>query len=273
MQKTHLGILDEDARSRAFLSVYEDYVVPVSFDTAALRVHVSTTDVDLERSPLWQDDAGETVGLGLLGVRGKRGWIGGFGITKPYRGRRLAVPLAEDVLDRARGLGLEDVLLEVITFNPYAIRTYERTGFETTRELRYMTCAPEVAKNAGDDPGCVEREWRDLLSAHPPAAEPCWQRAPETLAHFEGLVGLAHPGVPEAYAVVRGVPNAVNVLALTAPDRASLGQVVGAVAARYPDAALRLANEPAASPLNPWLDAIGFEEMLRQYEMLVTLGA
>lgn len=272
MIKTHLGTLDDEALTSAFASVYEDYVVPMHFSVEALRLHVTTGSGLLTESPLWLDEHGETVGLGLLGVRGKRGWVGGFGITKPHRGLGLSLPLAEEMLERSRRLGLDQVQLEVIAFNPYAIRTYERCGFETRRDLHLFACGPDVAAAAGPDPGFLERDWRSLLNGAVPTVAPCWQRETEAFKHGNALVGLVHPDSSDTYAVVAGMPEIANIVALNAPDAASVANVTAAVAARFPGLGLRILNEPSDSPLCPWLLAAGYEEKLRQHEMVAPLS-
>jgi hypothetical protein len=175
------------------------------------------------------------------------------------------------MLQRAQRLGLHEVQLEVITINPYAIRTYERCGFRTRRDLRLFACSADAAAAAASDPGFVEREWAPLLASAPPTTPPCWQRERESLAHADGLVALAHPRDPGTYAIVSATPEIANIVALNAPDAASLASAVAAVAHCFPGAGLRLLNEPAGSPLCPWLEGLGFEERIRQHEMLVSL--
>jgi hypothetical protein len=68
------------------------------------------------------------------------------------------------------------------------------------------------------------------------------------------------------------MPEVANIVALAAPDAASLNLAVAAVAHRFEGLGLRLLNEPEESPLCPWLEAVGFEERLRQHEMVAPLG-
>src|SRR5918998_3291615 len=86
---TTLGTLHPQALAAAFNAVYAGYVEPFVMDERAARQHVAVNDIALDRSPLWLDDAGDVVGLGAIGVRGERGWVGGFGVAPAYRGRGL----------------------------------------------------------------------------------------------------------------------------------------------------------------------------------------
>src|SRR4051794_36292166 len=135
MHETTLATLSPAELAAAFNTVYTDYVVPFVVNEAWARQHVAANSIALEHSPLWLDDSGALVALAALGVRGERGWVGGFGVAPDYRGQGLSRQLARATLDRARQASLRRVQLEVITSNARAIRTYERAGFVRTRDL------------------------------------------------------------------------------------------------------------------------------------------
>jgi ribosomal protein S18 acetylase RimI-like enzyme len=113
---------------------YADYFVPVSDDPDELRRHVELNDIDPSRSVVVHDDAGRFVGLSLLGVRGDRGWIGGFGVAVEFRRRGLSRELIAAQLEAARGAGLVSLQLEVLEQN-WAQNVYVAAGFVTRRRL------------------------------------------------------------------------------------------------------------------------------------------
>ena len=135
MHELDLAGLSMGELAAAYNVVYTDYIIPFAMSEVAVRQHVAAHAIALDHSLLWRDDAGEIVGLGALGVREERGWVGGFGLTSGWRGRGLSGALMAALLDRARGAGLRRVQLEAITTNERAIRTYERAGFRRKREL------------------------------------------------------------------------------------------------------------------------------------------
>ncbi len=81
MRRTTLSDLDAAGIAAAFNRVYQGYAIPVAVDAAWAERHARNFAIDLAASPLWLDDDGQTFGLAVLGVRGERGWVGGFGLA------------------------------------------------------------------------------------------------------------------------------------------------------------------------------------------------
>ncbi len=123
---------------------YADYFVPLRFTEGILRQHFRAGDIDLERSVVLVE-AGALVGFSFLGVRGRRGWVGGLGVAPAYRGRGLSRAVLEAQLAVVRAAGLDVMQLEVLTQN-WAQKVYARAGFTVTRRL---------VKLAGSLPGAA----------------------------------------------------------------------------------------------------------------------
>lgn len=268
--RTHLGILDPPERTQAFLRVYEAYIVPVHMTPEQLSRHITMNDVRLDESPLWLDASRDAVALGLLGVREARGWIGGFGVAQPHRGKGLARGLAREMLERAARLGVREVQLEVITTNEYAIRTYLRAGFVKRRDLRVLIRPPDAPApaHAGE---AVEADPDVLLRAGLLAdAEPCWQREPRTLLDRGGIAALVAGRIDEArgFALFATGPTGVRIGEVRVADTAAAADLVAALAARFPDQPFTVLNEPEDSRTGAALEALGFTERLRQHEMV-----
>jgi ribosomal protein S18 acetylase RimI-like enzyme len=277
--RTVLSTLDGEALANATNRVYEGYVIPMHMSTAEAARHVAANDIRLDASPLWIDAAGETVGLGLLGVRESRGWIGGFGIAPASRGQRLARPLAEEMLQRAAALGLSTVQLEVITKNPYAIRTYENVGFKTRRELRVFVrpaSADAPGMPEGLEPAHSDRTLQAVLAAHNGngVPRPSWQREPASMLGREGyealLLGPAR--APRGCVIYQTAATALRVAHLWAADPGDVPRLVDGLRARHPGLGIAVVNEPEDSPLCEVFESLGFAERLRQYEMEVPVA-
>jgi RimJ/RimL family protein N-acetyltransferase len=274
MHESDLTALSATDLAAAYNLVYSDYVVPFAMSVAAARQHVATYAIALDRSLLWRDDAGEIIGLGALGIRGERGWVGGFGLAPDWRGRGLSGRLIAALLDRARGAGLRRVQLEVVTTNERAIRTYERAGFRRTRELLLLR-ADAAAVPASDATVTAVSPATLLAGVHGLALPDfAWQRESVSLLALPELHGLVlgMPELPHACVVFTVSATAVQIQALAGDSAGSLVTLADALAAWFPGRSLRLVNEPEESPVPTALLAAGWHyESLRQYEMVCTL--
>lgn len=89
-------------------------------------------DIDLDRSIVLENDAGEFIGLSLFGVRGARGWIGAFGIAPRFRRHGYGSMLLDAQMLVARESALGSVQVEVLIYN-WAAKLFEQIGFATSR--------------------------------------------------------------------------------------------------------------------------------------------
>ncbi|HEX8136395.1 MAG TPA: GNAT family N-acetyltransferase [Pyrinomonadaceae bacterium] len=264
--------------AQAFTSAFSGYFFPMSLNAEQLARRVRFEQLDLHRS-LLMFAGGELAGIALLGLRDCRAWIGGFGITEIYRGRKLSHPLMRAMLAEAREVGARRLSLEVLRPNQAAFHLYERAGMKITRELIIFE-RDGLATSRPDDEG--RRETPSLSEAS--ASEllkhfhrlhrqpPAWQRDLPALVVMDGLRGLClgERDWPKAYALLRegpgGVTSVVDLAAASAEAAralcAGLGQVAGP---------LRVTNEPEESIFNAPLKTYGFRELERQREMVITL--
>jgi ribosomal protein S18 acetylase RimI-like enzyme len=276
MQHTTLATLTTEQLADAFNVVYTDYVMPAHFTLEGIAAHVTDNDIALAQSPLWLDDAGNVIGLSALGVRGERGWIGGFGVAATYRGQGLSHSLMTAALDMARDAGPRHVQLEVLTPNTKAIRTYERAGFTITRETVVWEKPSSKAQqtNEGQDAGTVREapvaDTIALLDAlHP--IPPTWQRESASLAHMAHITSYATTTGGAAVAMpTTGTRLRIGDIAGNSTD--DLIALIGFLEARFAANALFLVNEPADSPLRPILSERKWKEVIRQYEMVMRIG-
>jgi ribosomal protein S18 acetylase RimI-like enzyme len=279
LERTVLAQLDHPGLVAAFARAYEDYVIPLRFDAERMRLHVTAHDIALAHSPLWRDRAGGLVALGMLGIRQDggqsrgqnrgqdRGWIGGFGVAPEHRGHGLSHPLCAELVERARALGLSRLSLEVLENNPRAIATYERAGFRRTRMLCSYRREPGRPSSLARAPELVEIDI-DAVSWARVSPAPAWQREPASVLRMPDLRAIA---CDEAVAVVRATTEGVHVLAILAEDETSAARLLDAVAARHPDRATLVMNEPEGSPAQRAMARHGWTPIVRQHEMVLPL--
>lgn len=254
---------------------YEGYFVPVAFSEGALAAWFHCGDFSLKDS-LVALDGDHLVGFSFLGVRGSRGWIGGFGIAPAYRGRGLAADLFARHVRHVQGLRLTSVQLEVLEQN-WASKVYSRAGFEIARRLSVLRgrlpgvpCETEAPVAVAEDPRQLLFHSHRLHESTPAV----WQREPEWLERsltpsVTGLyTGLA--GEPSAYLLYTADQDRIRVLDAAAPGDAEADALVRALTWRHPGAEAVLVNEPVGPVLRAFA-AAGLQEAMAQHEMVCLL--
>src|SRR5215469_16350884 len=104
----------------AFNLTFTGYHVPITQTAASLQSMIEVDDIQLHSSLVVRDTGGEDVGIGLLAVRGRRGWVGGMAVAPAWRRLGVGAWLIAKVLDQASALELEMVDLEVLEENAAA---------------------------------------------------------------------------------------------------------------------------------------------------------
>jgi ribosomal protein S18 acetylase RimI-like enzyme len=275
LHRNILSTVDSQAIADAFNAVYEDYVMPFNLTAEQVERHISGNDIDLDASPLWLDEDGAVVGMAMLGVRDDRGWVGGFGIAKPYRGRGLSHQLIQDVIERGKGINLREVILEVITSNTAAIRTYERAGFDHYRDLLILLRRP-ADLTLDIDTSAVTQADPNLLLANRPQTDdpPAWQHEPPSLIGDQKLTGLVLGPVDAPLAMgvyLHPDDTSIRIADMAAIDLDSAQTLLAALIQREPDKSIALVNEPEGSNSLTALYDLGWQKVMRQHEMRLEL--
>ncbi len=177
-----------------FNAAFEGYYVPMRHTAASLDTMLRTNDIRLADSLIARTASGDLLGVGLLGVRGMRGWIGGMAIVPTHRGRGYGSRLMTALVERARGLGLAALQLEVLDQNDAARRLYTRLGFVETRPLVVYTGPADLHIASASTQHISEIPVAEALAhfAKLHAVAPPWQREDASLQHMAPtLSGLA----------------------------------------------------------------------------------
>ncbi len=266
MRRSSFGDATLSEGAAALNIVFQQYVIPVMFSAEQLRLHITINDVQPALSPIWFDEVGGVLAAALLAVRGKRGWIGGFGVAPAYRGQGYARALIEHVLQTGRERGLESISLEVLSENAPAIGVYRNAGFEVTRRLlSFETVTPQA--NAPQGFAYVSPD--ELIDAPQPAVS-CWQREAASLRN--GAASSAVSDGNGTYALFRSTPALAQVLKLNAQSAQDLNELTRAMAMDLAFERIFVLNEPEESPLTGYAREAGWTERFTQYEMLVPLS-
>jgi ribosomal protein S18 acetylase RimI-like enzyme len=264
----------------AFVDGYQGYYVRVDLPLESFRAKLIREHVDLAASATVRLND-EIVGLGLLSIRGARGWVSSVGVAPEYRGRGLGEALMCWLMDEARARGVQWMWLEVLTQNEPAIRLYRKLGFQSIRQLFILsrpTDAPRPAR-----PGVrvielpFERTWPFFDRFH--GVRPCWQRE---WASLEGrkreLKARTITIGPEVIAELLFVRqhNQLRQFDLAGDpgfDRRALGKtLLQALHYEFPLVEGVAINVSEDDPMLLALYDVGYVQTISQYEMVVSLG-
>jgi GNAT superfamily N-acetyltransferase len=115
---------------------FEDYFIPIQFNTNMLLTMLHKDGIDLAESRLLIADD-QPCGIALIARRGAFGTsrLAAMGIEKGLRSRGAGSWFMQRLLGEARQRGDHEMVLEVIEQNEPAVRLYQRSGFENVRRL------------------------------------------------------------------------------------------------------------------------------------------
>ena len=272
----HLSIA---ALAAATNATFADYFTPVTHTPAGFALFCRWNTVDVAQSVLLEHQDGRFAGLSLLATRGARGWCGGFGLVPEFRGRGLSSLLVDALMGRARSLSLTTLQLEVLTRNAKAIKTYERAGFQTRRDLVILSGDTRQADLKTDTDlevqpaGTPEQAWSAGLALPSPAS--CWQREIVSLLSMTGVHGLVARRASQVAGVLLYRSNQpagpLALMHLAFADETAARALLARALADTRTTQLFILNEPDGSPLHALLRSLGLSEIHRQHEMAVAL--
>ncbi|MBN1311147.1 MAG: GNAT family N-acetyltransferase [Anaerolineae bacterium] len=260
----------------AMNAAYSDYFIPIYLSSHSFENLITREAIHLEASAVALYD-NQTVGVGLLGIRGCRAWIGGMGVLPEFRHQGLGRRIMAYLLEQARRMGIKNVQLEVITQNKVAFNLYNSMGFKTTRKLLVLSGEEHLSRPVLREryPGIVVKALDvSLLLAYLPefAAVPApWQRTLESLWQMQDrLDGLSVYGGDEqmlGLCLWSGDNHQVGIYFLNATTQEAAGALLDRLLVALPRSRFFYLNVPEDDPALPVLRSAGFEETVSQYEM------
>lgn len=148
----HLGDTDFRVVMECFLSAFENYFVEMPTDHNFYKQRWKASGVRFDLSYGMFDDA-KLVGFIIHAVDKRQGdWIAynsGTGVIPQYRGQRIVNSIYDYAIPDLIKNGITKCLLEVITENVKAIKSYEGIGFEICKNYKCFagTISVEVQNN------------------------------------------------------------------------------------------------------------------------------
>ena len=267
-----------------FNLAFSDYVIPMHFTERQLIEKLTRDGINLEHSA-GAFDGDKLVGFILQGIGKWEGHLtaynGGTGVIPAFRGSKITQQLYKYSIPQLKAAGVKKCLLEVVTHNEVAFKTYEKLGFSSTRTLisfkGELSAGTSSSRLASLPNNFIFREIEDLDWQ---LAESYWEYSPswgyhhaamERLRTFTRLVGIFRKEELIGYGAIHENTNRVAQFAI-APDyrHQGLGYQLFRKLAAGNNATLSVINvdERSESTLN-FLEDIGLTQFLTQYEMVL----
>jgi GNAT superfamily N-acetyltransferase len=242
-----------------FNAAYEGYLLPFQINEQQLAFMDDAFDIDVEASRIALRD-GRAVGLANLGIRGEDGWVGGVGVVPSARRSGVGETLMRALHEQARDRGVLRVWLEVIVENTSAFALYEKLGYRTVRDVEVWSLPLSVSEQSeANDTSAEEAQARirELRTGREP-----WQRADETLGHYDDARGLLTDAGAAVYRRSGENVQLVQIAGEPEPLLRAL-RIYGPVG---------VLNLPEDDPAVAAFRALGGTTVVRQHEMLLDVA-
>ncbi len=170
-----------------------DYIVPMPMNGKRMQEYAINYDIVLQGSPISINEDQLETGIGMLGMRGDRGWITRLGVIPERRERKQGQYIMEVMLDEAAQRGAMLIQLEVIVGNEPARNLFLKLGFEDTRELLIIRrppakLVPDSILEIGEIEEIPTEQIPDYLALREPGAS--WVEETASLVNGGNLKGL-----------------------------------------------------------------------------------
>ena len=253
---------------------FSDYVVPFSLTKAQLEAKIKSDSIRLEYSVGAFED-NQLIAFLLHGYdfvdNLKVVYNAGTGVIPAKRGNRLTTQLYEYVLPILHQNNIDKVLLEVITTNESAIKTYQNIGFKTTRQLNCFKGSIDATNTTHFEVReLAVYDWSKLQSFWD--FKPSWQNsvtAVEKLKQSNISIGLYENGQLAGYVIYNPVLNRIQQLAVDKNQRRKgIGrQLVEYISTNYGKNISMINVDHVSKETFEFLTATGMEMYIKQHEM------
>lgn len=276
--KTLEGV-STDELLETFNHAFSDYLVPFKLNKEQLEAKLKSEGIRPDLSPGAFED-GKLVAFIIHGyavVDGKKlAYNGGTGVIPEQRGQRLIGKLYEFIIPRLKAENVSSVILEVMTKNEPAKRSYTGTGFKIIRELNCYKGSVEktdVDETAGIRP-LDNYNW-ELFSSFWDF-EPTWQNSARALEAIKDIcvtIGAYEEEKLVGYLIYNPLSKRPQQFAVNKDHRyKGIGKKMFQYIANHYSTELLSVNIDAQSEdTNHFFTCMGFTNLVQQYEMELDL--
>jgi ribosomal protein S18 acetylase RimI-like enzyme len=262
-----------------FNQSFKNYFVPMQLTREQLEQKIVTDNVDLRLSA----GAFENKKLVAFILHGKELINGvpivynsGTGVLAEARGAGLSQKLYDFVLPALHEIKTHKCVLEVIESNQPAIRTYNKIGFNITRQLEcYKGAVKFSAPGEQNDIYELNRlDWPVLKSFWD--WSPTWQNRPGAIEKMTGIkiIGIRTSGQLAGYAIFSEATGRIHQFAVSKfHRRKGLGSRLFEYIGKTTGKGLSTINvDSKAHTTLMFLESVGLNPFIRQFEMELTLN-
>lgn len=261
-----------------FNLAFSDYIVPMQITQEQLENKIRNENIKLVYS-VGAYENNELIAFMLHGHDLLDGeqllYNGGTGVIPAKRGNNLTLKLYQFILPQLRQKGISKVTLEVITTNIPAINSYKKAGFTIVRELIcYKGILAPQNKSTFKVQVLNKLEWEKARSFWDWI--PTWQNNITAIENGKNDLlkfGAFHNENLIGYIIINTNNNRIQQFAVDEQyRRKGVGsQLFSFIKNNYSPEISLINIESASVPTNSFLDNLGLEKTITQYEMQLRL--
>lgn len=257
-------------------AAFAEYEIPIQWTDESLQQKMRVEDIDLFLSA-GAFDNGTLAGVILMGAddNNKRVWDGGTGVIPAHRGQKLTEKMFVYILPMLMQEGAQQMLLEVLENNKGAYIVYERLGFRPTRLLHAYKGGITIPTKSAYTIELLNSYNADELASLWDW-QPAWQQMNQRITNRGSSVTticIRQEDKIAAYAHYDSVACRVHQFAVSKEyRRKGLATALFRHIADTCSGPVLITNIDAGSEnTNAFLQAIGLQKMISQYEMKMEL--
>ncbi|MEL6975973.1 MAG: GNAT family N-acetyltransferase [Bacteroidota bacterium] len=279
MQIKTLSDVSHEQILTVFNAAFSDYFVPLKLTEEQLKTKMKADGTELSLSCGFFEDE-KPIGFilhGMACIEGKKvAYNGGTGVVPHRRGARLTSEMYHFILPCLKRKGIKKVVLEVIANNFPAIKSYQRIGFKTQRELlcyKGVGLTP-FSKSPTNLKTFEIYDWELMESFG--NTEPTWQNSQRAInAMTSSNVALGAYLKDELVGYVIFTPGSKRIQQISVkPAYRRLGiasQLLEGIVSKYGNSLSVINVDAKAKDLNVFFQKMGFALQLKQFEMELLL--
>jgi ribosomal protein S18 acetylase RimI-like enzyme len=258
---------------------FADYIVPMHISMDKFELKIQSEQIDLSIS-VGAFHNNELVGFILHGSKNINGELHAYnaitGVLPAHRKQKLTVKMYNFILPHLKELGYTQIQLEAITNNVPALKSYIESGFSITRILECYKGKVKQLHSVMDENITIQKNWDGNVNSYIWDWEPTWQNDITSISNVKENVTCINYKVDNeivGYLLFNNITYRVQQFAVAREYRNQhiASKLFNALTHHTGDKEIQLINIQAEVSGSKFLNRIGFELFLKQYEMVLTL--